>query len=512
MPSLHDTPPYTILTEERCGRLLVAARDILAGEVLFTDAPGAVGPDSNPRPVCLNCYKRLPMLIYRCRHCGIPLCSPHCQDPPGGGHHDRECALLQASGCPRLSVEDFNKPCPWYNAIMVLRVLWLRDNEPETWKLLDILMDHLEVEKPESKRKNFIVDFILNHCRLKQFSEDEIRHIIGILDTNAYIICENPNKDTDLQGLFPTMSILNHSCSSNTICYANEDFSFTCRAVTAIKAGEELTTNYLHHHYHYYGTSYRRPELEDVWHFPCGCGRCGDNTEAGSDIDTIRCHHCVSPGAGVRRDYSDTSDTRWRCECGNTVDHETVRDTLNVNWDMMEQVEKEDIFSLFEILESLKQDFHENHYYVLETKRRIMENIVDYEDLANDLLEKKVTYCRDHLKVQKRIAPGLSEYRANISWHLAEPLYWLTKDRFVQRQITSEELVSTMEEVASHLLMVIQIWGPFRRRSSEWVIAEKARTLLETVDQKYLHRNLGWEAEAVIRDKQLKTYRNMDSI
>ena len=57
--------PYKILYEERCGRQLVAARDILAGEVLFTDSPGAVGPDTNPKPVCLNCYKRLPMLIYR---------------------------------------------------------------------------------------------------------------------------------------------------------------------------------------------------------------------------------------------------------------------------------------------------------------------------------------------------------------------------------------------------------------------------------------------------------------
>ena len=67
-----------------------------------------------------------------------------------------------------------------------------------------------------------------------------------------------------------------------------------------------------------------------------------------------------------------------------------------------------------------------------------------------------------------------------------------------------------MEEVAKHLLMVIQIWGPFRfvsilsvnglnyiqkiidthyrRRSTEWITAEKARTLLENVDGKYLHR------------------------
>ena len=394
---------------------------------------------------------------------------------------------------------------------MVIRILWLRDNQPETWKLLDMLMDHLEVQKPESKRKNFIVDFIQNHCKLKQFSEDEIRHVIGVLDTNAYIICENPNKDTDIQGLFPIMSILNHSCTSNTICFANDDFTFTCRAVMPIKAGQEITTNYLHYHYHYYGTSYRLPELGEFWHFECGCGRCGDETEFKSDVDTILCPNCDG-GGGIRRNYSVKTDTRWRCKCGYTLEHETVKDTLNINWDMLEQVEKEDDNGLMEVLDALQEVFHKNHYYVLETKRRIIENIVDYEDLATSFLERKVQFCRDHLEVQKCVAPGLSEYRAFISWHLAEPLYWLTKDKYVQKQITGEELVSNMEEVARHLLVVIQIWGPFRRRSSEWMVAEKARTLLENVDEKYLHRNLGWQAEAVLQDKILKCYRNIDII
>ena len=489
--------------------MLVASRDIIAGEVLFTDTPGAVGPDSNPKPVCLNCYKRLPMLIYRCRYCGVPLCSPHCQTDDG--HHVRECSLFQSSGCPRITVDDFTKPCSWYNAIMVLRLLWLRDNDQETWKMIDMLMDHLETQKPESKRKNFIVDFILNHCKLKQFSEEEIRHIIGVLDTNAYIICENPNKDTDLQGLFPIMSILNHSCTSNTVSYANDDFSFTCRAVTPIKAGEEITTNYLHHHYHYYGTSYRRQELGEFWHFQCGCERCGDKTEFGSDVDSVRCPSCGA--TCVRRNFADSSDSRWRCDgCGKHVEHETVRDLLNVNWDMLENVEKEDNDGLEEVIEAFRSDFHEHHFYILEAKRRVIENIMDYEDVATPVLDKKIQYCRDHLLVQSRVAPGLSEYRAYISWHLAEPLYWASKDKFVQKLISSSQLMSQMEEVARHLLIVIQIWGPYRRRSSEWMTAEKARTLLEIVDDKYLHRNLRLEAEEVLREKKLKTYNNISCL
>ena len=82
----------------------------------------------------------------------------------------------------RFHIEDYNKPCPWYNAIMVLRILWLKDNKPDTWHLLDMLMDHLEDQKKESKKRNTVVDFIRKHCKLTQFSEEEIRHVIGRTD------------------------------------------------------------------------------------------------------------------------------------------------------------------------------------------------------------------------------------------------------------------------------------------------------------------------------------------
>ena len=91
------TMNYSVLEEERCGRLLIAARDIKAGEVIFSDTPGAVGPDGPPFPICLTCYKRLKALVYRCRHCGWPLCGPHCQE---GEPHVRECQLL-AKSCPK---------------------------------------------------------------------------------------------------------------------------------------------------------------------------------------------------------------------------------------------------------------------------------------------------------------------------------------------------------------------------------------------------------------------------
>jgi len=493
--------PYHIHFEERCGRLLLASRDISAGEILFHDVPGAVGPDNNPKPVCLNCYKRLPFLVYRCRHCSWPLCSSFCQQDDGP--HARECQLFQIHS-PRFHIEDYNKPCPWYNAIMVLRILWLKDNKPDTWHLLDMLMDHLEDQKKESKKRNTVVDFIRKHCKLTQFSEEEIRHVIGVVDTNCYIIGENPNKDVDIQGLYPITSILNHSCTSNTICYAQDDFTFACRAVVPIKKGEELTTNYHHHHYHFFGRSYRQPELTDNWYFRCNCTRCQDYTENGTMADSLVCTECQTG----RLTHT---GKQWGCgKCGSTRTDEKVRQTLHNYWDLMEKTTDCDVDGLDELVPKMLKVFDENHYHLLELKRRIIESIRNYEDLADIILEKKVNFCRDHLKVQHYLAPGLSEYRAYISNHIAEPLYWLTKEKYLQKTISEEELTRTMEEVANHLLLVIQIWGPFRHRSSERLTAEKASSLLETVDTKYLHKNLGKIAADVLYNNCLNTYKSIN--
>ena len=91
------TAPYTILYQERCGRLLVAGRSFLAGEEIFSDLPAAMGPDNNPRPVCLVCYTRLRgRTVVHCRGCGWPLCSQECEER--GGFHARECQLFQVNG------------------------------------------------------------------------------------------------------------------------------------------------------------------------------------------------------------------------------------------------------------------------------------------------------------------------------------------------------------------------------------------------------------------------------
>jgi len=318
-----------------------------------------------------------------------------------------------------------------------------------------------------------------------------------VIDTNAYIIGENPSKDVDLQGLFPITSILNHSCTSNTICYAQDDFSFVCRAVTDIERGEELTTNYLHFHYHFFGLTYRINELTSHWHFQCTCRRCRDVTEFGSYCDAIQCKDChdgfLSPLNCLHR------DSEWVCDtCYSTFPVAEINNLVNHWWNVMDDTPKYDVQLLEELLQNLLNIFHPNHYYPMEVKRKLIDNIgetkgFELEDLSTAWLQKKVDYCKDHLKVQELVAPGLSEYRAYMSMQISEALYMLAK-----RKYTGEDLYQAMCEVAEHLLVVLNIWGPYRRNSSEQKKAMEALEFLGKVDEAYLKKHLVTKAEKLL--------------
>ena len=454
---------YYVSYEERCGRLLVAATDIRAGETVFSDLAAATGPDNNPRPVCLVCCARLVRgHVVTCHTCGWPLCSVTCRD--NIGPHHRECELFRRHGI-EFDINDMKTSCPSYNAIMVLRLLWLRDNDPETWEKIDMLMDHREDNSEvTSNAEERVITFIRVFCRLSQFSRDLVVRVIGIIDTNSYIIGENKNNNVDIQGLFPTCSIINHSCTANTVCFASDDFRFICRAVVDIPQGAEITTNYLYYQYHCFGNSYRVSELQDYWHFTCTCARCSDPGELGSGVDRVLCpacgQHTLTPGP---RHYSASP---WSCDqCSHTESGAEMAARIDETWNFLQENVWTNLSGQISVLESLLHFYGKWHYYVMEVKRRIIELIGGEENSYNDvdqwLLEKKLVYCQEHLKVCKILTPGLTEYRAYVSFHYAETLHAM-----MSRDLMTWD-ADNLASLLDHLDSVIHIWSDYRQGSTE---------------------------------------------
>ena len=74
------------------------------------------------------------------------------------------------------------------------------------------------------------------------------------------------------------------------------------------------------------------------------------------------------------------------------------------------------------------------------------------------------------MKIQSILSPGLSEYRAYISLHLAEALYWSNKRRLMTEDVS---------EILNLLNIVTDIWGPYRRDSAENTKALEAEHLFQ---------------------------------
>ena len=77
---------YIIMTNEKYGRYIVAARDITPGTILMTESAIMIGPKQNTLPVCLGCHKSLKRSgrgsgsgIHYCSKCSFPMCGATCE-------------------------------------------------------------------------------------------------------------------------------------------------------------------------------------------------------------------------------------------------------------------------------------------------------------------------------------------------------------------------------------------------------------------------------------------------
>ncbi|XP_014304012.2 histone-lysine N-methyltransferase SMYD3-like [Myotis lucifugus] len=86
---------------------------------------------------------------------------------------------------------------------------------------------------------------------------------------NSFTICNAEMQEVGV-GLYPSMSLLNHSCDPNCSIVFNGPH-LLLRAVRDIQAGEELTICYLDM---LMTSAERRQQLRDQYCFDCDCARC----------------------------------------------------------------------------------------------------------------------------------------------------------------------------------------------------------------------------------------------
>lgn len=140
-----------------------------------------------------------------------------------------------------------------------------------------------------------------------RFAEEEILRTIGILNMNCVSFNLRKKGKFSGRGLYPTLSLMSHSCLANARYEVSSDPArfVRVRARRQISPGEEITIQYVPASL---GQPRRRLELSD-WYFECHCERCQDVTERATFVSALKCPQCRE--GLILPESQDNS--LWRC-------------------------------------------------------------------------------------------------------------------------------------------------------------------------------------------------------
>jgi SET domain len=253
-----------------------------------------------------------------------------------------------------------------------------------------------------------------------------LQKIFGILETNAIYI--SLPTGTEICGLFPTASLLQHSCLPN-VSYEfdmKNSFKITANAATNLKINDELTTSYSHV---IWPTFMRLQHLKETKYFECSCKRCCDATELGTHFSTLRCigtDEEACNGLQLPTNPNSLEKIEWACtKCPVKVSLEHVSFLTNRMSEEIDNALASDpsAHDLESLIEKLSPFLHPNHYLFFNLKHSLLQIYGNkgstYSSLSIDVLQKKLNICDDLLKITNVLDP----YAIRIRFYISIILY-----------------------------------------------------------------------------------------
>lgn len=134
-----------------------------------------------------------------------------------------------------------------YESITPLRCLLLKQNMPtEGWAQLQGMEAHNEMRKQSGslwkRNQEVVVDRLRDLWGFKEFSEEEIHTVIGVLEVNCFEIGQNGAR---ARALYGEAFLLAHDCSANT-SHSDDPHSYelTVRVIRDVNMDAAITLSY----------------------------------------------------------------------------------------------------------------------------------------------------------------------------------------------------------------------------------------------------------------------------
>merc|ERR1712223_2174241 len=159
--------------------------------------------------------------------------------------------------------------------------------------------------------------------------------------------------------------------------------------------------------------------------------------------------------------------SEWKCDhCSTKVLFKTIDEKIKKFENEIDDISSKDADSYEKLLRRLRYHVHENHYWILDVKRRLIDiygNKEGYElhNITMELLEKKIEYCNYLL------------------WELQGAQMRLVQYNWIRMKISTKLYLEGLDEVKLMLYDVIKIFGPIRLKSDEGQIGLMAKQGLQ---------------------------------
>ncbi|KAL0871372.1 hypothetical protein ABMA27_005106 [Loxostege sticticalis] len=477
---------YDVLQNDKYGRYLVANKDLESGELIFKDAPIAVGPKPDTPPLCLGCY--VPVENSVCSRCGWPVCSPECE---GAAAHAAECEVFAEAKVRFQPVDDWTAAAPQLDCITPLRVLLAKEKDPSRWDREVAPMEaHTQARQQRptwAADQVNIADFLVDHCKLgTRFDKELVQRVCGILEVNSV---EVPSRGGfSVRALYPRLAITAHSCVPNIVhTILQNDYQVLVRAAVPIKSGDTLHLCYTHA---LSPTIVRRDYLMESKFFSCECPRCADPTELGTHLSTLKCQKCDNGVIMASNPLDD--EAPWKCsekKCEFKTSSAAMRKMLAVVQAEIDQLDvlepgPQAIEQREATLNKYKSVFHPRHSLLLSIKHTLAQlygRVEGYgiDELPDLVLERKAEFCRLVLSTLDVITPGDSRMRGMMLYELHAPLMFLARSEFSAGLITQEKLKERLQEPIKCLGEAARILAREDPQSPEGITGQIAQQSME---------------------------------
>jgi len=463
--------PWKICQSDRLGHYLVAGRDLEPGDLVLDEDVAILGPADDESRVCTGCY--FPTHGYTCSTCGAPLCGPSCEH---NSDHQQECEVISRYAAGDQDIQQF---------ISVLRFLRLKTSDPARYKKCRQLSTNLELRRDQpdfQSTRDKVAEFIKIFPDIA--TEEVVLAIFCILDTNTFQVLSSGSAYT-LSGLYPRVSLLNHSCVPNCRLVFRSDYSLQVVTSVRVRRGDTLCISYTPP---FYSVIARNNILQRGKQFTCSCARCSDPTELGTRVSSIRCTRGDTCGGSYQhcQDYSGD----WRCsDCDHTLPYSdyALMDARLLG--VQTRFDKSDVDQMKSILREQRGTVSPDHGLILEVEQHLAAALgrVDghrFDQISDEDLQLKIDISQHLMKVLNVLEPGLSKSRGITLLDMAE-----CKARLI--------LKSKDQDDAAKYTRLLKV---------EEELAE-AWSILKYEDEKAIEGNVSKKAQADL--KQLRHHLNI---